>query len=493
MEKYICRSLLLLGTLSCLYSCYGIDEENFRELSPISFNEVSDVIDIPLAEELVYDQLEVISELPCTYEWAYGKRKVLNAKTDYDMETIEVISDKLDIRYAFRRIGQYVLRLRVDNGESIAYKYFILNVNSGLDEGVLVLSNDVDGKGSLTFVQNETDKKSAVVHENVFADINPGYVLKNVTGMYMSDYTTGGIQYTQLLVSTDDEKGRIYKMEPRTFALMGTSDMQELMSTSCIDFAGDRANSAANYVLMTGKDGRTYRYDLRADMVGERTDASAAGSVLGSRMLVYYTTGATSRVPVFYNRTSLFLPGTNGTTKVGTLAGYDIVNYSSKRNENKTYVLFRSQTEENSYVIKYTTGSLAAFKDVVGPFDAEQMTLTEQSKIVGTFRYNDAVYFSNGTNMIYRWSLSVKPSDSPIITLPEGEIVYDIATNYINGAKVDHEYAETLLYIATYNENAANDRKGSLYVYDIAGNSLLAKYEGIFDKPVKIMYKYRVL
>ena len=148
-------------------ACYGIKDEDFPELSAITFSEVSNVIDVNIGEELVYTDLKVNSSLPVTYEWSYGQRK--QTGTQQDMASINVISDKADIRYTFNRVGTYILRLKADNGEDIQFKYFTLNVNSGMDEGVLVLCDD-DVKGTLTFIKQLPENAGADEQE-IFPDV----------------------------------------------------------------------------------------------------------------------------------------------------------------------------------------------------------------------------------------------------------------------------------------------------------------------------------
>ena len=197
-------------------ACYGIKDEDFPELSAITFSEVSDVIDVNIGEELVYTDLKVNSSLPVTYEWSYGQRK--QTGTQQDMASITVISDKADIRYTFNRVGTYILRLKADNGEDIQFKYFTLNVNSGMDEGVLVLCDD-DVKGTLTFIKQLPENAGADEQEifpDVFSLINPGQELKKPTDMFISAYTSKEVQYRSLLISTADENGTIFKLEPKT-------------------------------------------------------------------------------------------------------------------------------------------------------------------------------------------------------------------------------------------------------------------------------------
>lgn len=74
-------------------ACYGIKDEDFPELSAITFSEVSNVIDVNIGEELVYTDLKVNSSLPVTYEWSYGQRK--QTGTQQDMASITVIPTRL--------------------------------------------------------------------------------------------------------------------------------------------------------------------------------------------------------------------------------------------------------------------------------------------------------------------------------------------------------------------------------------------------------------
>ncbi len=77
-----------------------------------------------------------------------------------------------------------------------------------------------------------------------------------------------------------------------------------------------------------------------------------------------------------------------------------------------------------------------------------------------------------------------------MITLPAGEQIRDIATNFLGKDKGDN--GEDLLYVATYNPSRAGEKKGSLYVYRFSDDSLVKSYEGVFWDPVSVIYKYRV-
>lgn len=479
-------------------ACYSLEDEQYAELSPIEFNDVPTTIDVMAGEELVYDRLEVKSDLPLTYEWSYGPRKQTAATSEYDMQSIQFISDKPDIRYTFTRLGQYILRLKVDNGESIEFKYFTLNVNSGVDEGLLILSNDDEGKGSLTFIRKSgTDGGSdsgtdEEIWDDVFSTLNPAATpLHNVSDMIMADHTASGVQYAALLISTDDDQGRIYNLNPKTLELNAINTMVPEFATSAAAFAGIEASgSNAFYTLIRGKDKSLYRYDLFGNFLGELSDVSKFGGAEKSRTLVYSSSATSSTVnrkAAMYNGSTIFRLY-NAKEYSWTLEGYDIVNFSSARTSSKTYILFRSKAVSTDYTIKQISSGLTStkFTDVID-FSSDNMSLNEDSFIVSS-RNSADVYFTSG-NSIYRWGLTVQPASSPVITLPDGEEICDVATNYMDEYGDGTE--ETLLYVATYNP-ARPDKKGSVYVYDIATQTLQKVYEGICDRPVKLMYKYRI-
>ena len=81
------------------------------------------------------------------------------------------------------------------------------------------------------------------------------------------------------------------------------------------------------------------------------------------------------------------------------------------------------------------------------------------------------------------------PPTAPKITLPEGEQVISICTNFQGSFQGATGTFENLLYVATWNPDRAGDKKGSVYVFQFSDDSRVKAYEGICGKPVKVMYK----
>ena len=124
----------------------------------------------------------------------------------------------------------------------------------------------------------------------------------------------------------------------------------------------------------------------------------------------------------------------------------------------------------------------------VSSFKQEGLKMDSDSKFVSTTASSDVYYTFN--NAIYRWGLSSPPASLPAINLPKGEIIRSVATNFLG--KKSNSSGEDLLYVATYNPSRASEKKGSLYVYQFSDNSLVKAYEGVFNDPVRVLYKYRI-
>lgn len=481
------RHIFTYALCLLLTACYGLKPEEYSPLAPIDFEDDATEIDVSLGQELVYEGLQVKSILPLSYEWAYGKRK--NGGDIHEMESMEVISTDPQIRYNFNKLGQFVLRLRVDNGESIVHRYYQLNVNSGLDEGLLILASDTEGKSQLCFIKKRSESEIAEgaqeIWEDVFKTMNPDEELTGGTALFLSAFSSDGISYNHLTVATDDSRGNIYDIEPKTMVKTFTTPMREQTGTHCLAFAGSQTAKTGAYTFMLGADGHVYRYDLFTPLITERTDVfTATGGVSGCKSLIY-TTGSLNQKSAFIYGGGICQPATSATTTLRpTPAGWKIWNFCCDRDANKTYVLMQSETDATSWCIKTTGGTLASYEDV-NSFSAGSVNMARDSKFCTSLHSNDAYYIYN--DKVWRWSLSGQPASKPTYTYPNGELVCDIATNFMGNHGNGKE--ETLLYVATFSESTG---KGNVYVYDISTDTLVASYKGICNKPVQLLYKYRI-
>ena len=116
-------------------ACFGIEDENYPELSPITITTKSDTINVQQGVMFSYSGLSVESAGDISYEWVYGAPANGTKISDHKFSSYEVISKDAEINYTFPKIGTFLMRLKVDNGESILYHFFTLNVNASFAAG----------------------------------------------------------------------------------------------------------------------------------------------------------------------------------------------------------------------------------------------------------------------------------------------------------------------------------------------------------------------
>ncbi|MDD7088428.1 MAG: hypothetical protein PUI54_02565 [Bacteroidales bacterium] len=481
-------SLMAVATVSC----YDISPRDYDALSPLSVSATSDTINVNLGTKLVYNDLNVESATDVSYQWSYGAPAAGKQISDHEFATMETISTSKTIDYAFPRVGSYILRLRVDNGSSIVFKYFTLNVNSGYDEGVAILSNDSEGKGALSFVKTLTPEEIAAGEQQVFFNIFSveGKELRNGTALWMSDNTYKNVIYSGFLIATNDENATIYHMDCKTFEFFMSANMADYGSY-CEEFGGEYAEDKSSFgCFFRSPDGRFFRYDMNGGFITEMTDLRMKIDRIVTGLTRTTAKAKSTRTPFFWNADTL---GTRKTASAGNKylneEGWRIVTFATKRQEKSTpgRVLVQSISDPTQYRIYGTTTSGTKL-DSISAFTAPSVNIDCKSKFVNTTASSDVYYVHE--NAIYRWNLSSAPSAKPAITLPSGEIIRDIATNYKGRAYSSD--GEDLLYVATYNPQRSGEHKGSLFVYRFSDDSLASSYEGIFNDPVSVIYKYRI-
>ena len=226
--KQLAKYLLPLCCGIALASCYGLDKEEYRELAPITVSGLDRTIYAKATETLHLDKLRVESESgqDLVYEWSYGKP----AGDFPGMVDTTFISSSPTLDYAFDKAGSYVLRLRIDNGESIGFHYYDLRVQAGFDEGFLILCNDDEGAGSLAFVKKRSPQEEAEGAQEIWDNlltINPEYDFRSLRDVYVFSspgYASG------ILISSGDDEGSIYRLDPVTLIILDGAEisMEEL-------------------------------------------------------------------------------------------------------------------------------------------------------------------------------------------------------------------------------------------------------------------------
>ena len=481
MKRFLIYYVLLSAVL--LSGCYGVDEENFDTLAGITIETASDVVNAKTGEVLDYD-INIVSDKPYTCEWAYGTPNPSATAVYPIKDKLIYISDKPNIDYTFSKVGTFVLRLKIDNGESVVFKFFTLQVNSGLDEGILVLSNDDAGNSSLDFIKTRTDEEIAADDQEFFPDIigtiNPGVTFTHGEDLYIADKNSEG-NYPALVVSTSDQNGSIYSMDPRNFELTKILKVEESFpGVKCLKFAGFSSSSGSRYTLINGTDGAIYRYDLLTNDVAVRTDTRELGVTR-----VYEGKFDNDFYHFFFKESAIYSPAyaaVDSTRGASSLSDYSIVNMVLKRRGSKELIVITRRKSDNNIVTHKMFPTFTQYAKRLDYVETDPIAIDRNSVMITTLK-SSYVYYNYG-NKIYRWDyVSPLPTtnSAAVITLPADEEIMTL------GKSNDENY----LYVGTYNPSRP-EKKGSLFIYDFATQTYVKSYEGYFDRPVRILYKYRI-
>lgn len=128
--KQLAKYLLPLCCGIALASCYGLDKEEYRELAPITVSGLDRTIYAKGYRNAPPRQLRVEMRKRAGPRLRMVLRKTWRETSPAWLDTT-FISSSPTLDYAFDKAGSYVLRLRIDNGESIGFHYYDLRVRPG--------------------------------------------------------------------------------------------------------------------------------------------------------------------------------------------------------------------------------------------------------------------------------------------------------------------------------------------------------------------------
>lgn len=469
--------ILLFCFIAGIYSCYDDDTTaGKKDASKISISAAYDTLTTAFGDELVVNHLKVEQsgeELPLTYEWAYGDLNILSGviKPYPIKDTLHVVSTDPELKYAFRKLGTFGLRLKVDNGITTQFKYFVLRIDSEFSEGITILSKDDNGKGRLSFMKTLSREEISAGKEpffqtNIMEVCNPDMEMKDVTDM---------MQHKGRLMVSSGSDARIYNMDSRSFSIeMASSFASRFPDASLQQLTGI---SSQDNMQLYSANGRTYVYETILDellVLDAFADLDVdAGIPYGGR-------------PVYINyESSTFY--TSNTTKFIVSSGTNFNDLDIIQTcfvGTNLYIFATKKADPTTvYFGRTTTGSFAKPGDTYKeeyPL-ATPFSMDRNSMLVGV-NLNPACIYYTYNNAIYRYEPYKALPTTPVITFPAGVEITSIS--------VDPTFA--YLYVGVYEKDSPKELKGSLYIYDTRNSRLVESYEYVADEPVQVIYKERV-
>ncbi|TXH23011.1 MAG: hypothetical protein E6Q95_01060 [Chitinophagaceae bacterium] len=457
--------LLLTGFLSVLlFSCYKDDTNNGT--NPISeikvaFTNIEDQVNLDKNEVLTIDPVitQNNGDKDLSYEW----------QIDY-----KTFSTEKKLVYPCSKLGKYFIRLKVTNADGSAFKSFNLNVNSPYEEGVMVLGEDAQGEGTLAFMRKYSTADIAAGKQeqfvnNLFTLNNPGEKI----GKGPSDVMK---RLKQVMISSSKEQ-KIYYLNDKTFEIEAVITAPDLPDFKPV--AMNVPDAAFRTVPILCENGKVFQLALLENLVMATTrypqnviNKTTFGNDFNDNFNYFWDPSKSQIVQV---------SGYYSTSSLTHFASEELVSFFFS--SPSFYVITRDKLTQSIY-------TKTVFSNYIQNVSTKALNIKENAvlSVSGTPALNPQsptlvnnslkkLFYAQGSS-VYSWFFTgTSMNTTPFITVDKG-IVTSIEQNP-TGSEI---------YVGVY-DAAATGLKGSVYVYNADNGSLIKKYQGVCDKPVKVFYK----
>lgn len=503
MKKYLYVLLLLLGVSAGMVSCIHDDTTGFvKEISDITITKVWGegvdedgkfaVAELKMPVRIEAEAEQTLEGYELSYEWKAG---FINGYKDGEpvLESLFLISDSTVVEYSFDRVGEFLLRLRVSNEFGSTFHYITVEIKAGMERGLLVLSSDDAGKGSLAFCSVDRDANELLqakvedFERNVWLKVNPDYELADVRDMVVMDY---GDSKNSVFVLSESQQA-MYELEQNSLLVLRKIDLSFIIK----DIKPVAIVPCWQYMAVMTDAGQVVCADLaNFGIINETWGTEMKGEKCYRGVYKDDWNGGNVSIPILADNENERLIGyvnanNNIVDSESDFQGRRIVNFTLAGPTNNRNLLVVSEPKNNSDKVWVTTyKSITNFLD--NRFDvfskgggyqereyslAAPLALDINSEMIYNGNYN-VIFYNNGS-MIYRWRYTSDFSQSSQVSLPRGEIT-------CMAESPDGEY----LYVGACDEAAAG-LKGSIYIYSTKDLQLVNSFVGVTDKPVKLFYK----
>ncbi len=499
MKKY--KYILVLFTSLLFVSCFE-DETTIADMSSLSEiviqeGSINNVYNINKNETLVISPIVT----------QRNDKKAL--RYTWEINLVEYSHEK-EFNYVGDKLGVYNCRYIVENEDGKTFFPFKLYVNSPYEEGITVLSADVNGRPMLSFMQTPStedelgtfteDELLTLNNHDIRFSSNPADLMQSGNVLFL--VCQGGIG--------DDDAPAIYYLNEKTFVVESMLNIEEYA-----DFKPTKLLMPSTWVASTDypvlcENGKVYTFSPYEASVGPSTDLaytySQATSVddgdyyydillwdkeANGLALIYGGYG-----PFYFSNEYHLKRANEDFTSLNYFAGRDFI----------TMIPVRMSAEEiklNGYeAIVLTKSGVMNYKGVVGTDFWEynndgtykllyndggypmigfgNLTINEKTPAIASKTFQ-LMLFAEG-NKLKRWNYTT----SQLITAASTHVTVGSENAIITGIEMSLD--QKRVYVAFY-EPDQSGLNGSVWVIDTDKGTVLNKYDNICYQPVKIMYK----
>lgn len=500
-KLYWIFSVLLSCTL--FYACIDDESSGFKtEGSPITITTSDTVFDVEqgLPVTIDPDVTQTEPDLPLTYEWRAMSMDKNNGEFSDSLKFIGV--DRV-LNYTFKNSGVYKIRLRVENKYRSEFKNFTVNVLAPFDQGILVLSNDENDNGRLSFLRakSETeilDKKETDFNLNAFY-LNSDIQLRGVRdAMLIGNKGADDKAVSQLIISSETN-GMLYFTETKSFLVEYmvnvTASFPDLGPTTICSSGDNFFISELVFLGCRNKNGNPanlYALNTRGQFCYPDEISFEQKAVYDKVMCTFV-----GKVTDFSRYTlTCCIDNTTGKLhlKSKSLNDYDVSEIMEGRKvvgagffeKDRVIFVMQEDADPTSISVYKTKSQSDGWSDGVMDgipytYKDENLNLPFGSDLVASDMYQ-SLFYSRG-NEIYRWSPYVTSTPAlptlPIITLSDKDEITCMAISP----------DELYLYVCVYNPQAKTELKGKLLIMNVKTLKIVKEFPGISDRAVKVMWK----
>lgn len=517
------KILYIIAIVSLLHSCAKDDSSEIfpngnPNFSTITITSAEQALSVDLEDELVFMPVikQKVEGKALKYIWTANTYDAANKRLGEQIK----LHEGLPFKHKFDKLGEYKLRLEVQNEDYSEFKEWDLSVRA-YDKGYFVAGIDDAGNSSITFGRTLSEKeilagKKIEFVPNLIGAINSEININHFVHITKSILDNGSNDGHVYLFTRD----KIYAVDENTLKVLYISDMSSIYPGEYIEKVSviDSDNLSAAMLATSKKRFLSYRKKQfgiyqQATFVDYSFDETYVNliSTYGSNPSIttmevdYEESKIWTYVPyggIFNNTTGAMNEDYEyeDGVKPNEYEGYDILNVMRMNGDSKV------NTQNNFYAIATKKDDPLTVK-LVGFTTHYETTLTNASverytsqspitykkgaPVVPNARYNCAYYANQ--NKIYQWYPSnVSPNNRlpnlSAIDVGEGK---EITTMTIS-------YNMRQLYVGVYDKNSTNALKGSMYIYNTEDIGIkqnlqpVEKHENITTKPVQIYYKSNV-
>jgi len=506
MRKFICNISVLVLCLA-LVGCFK-DETTNGDLSRLTEIEI-DAASI----DSVYNILgnETLTITPKVSQ--LGTAKTLSYDWEVDQK---VVSHESTLKYVADELGSFQCRLIVSNEDGKSFFPFVINVNTAYEEGLTILSQDAEGGSHLSFMLTPTDGSTPHFYdEECFSRNNPDIPFAH--GAVDMVHTENSLYI--MCKGNETEAPAIYNLQHKTLKMKNYINVTEFSDFKPSLFLLPGKPYPGNHYPILCENGKTYDFGSE-NVVGLPTKLKAT---YAQKVLMFDSRTSNYYYSVFWDNEA----GALGMLYTGYGPFYASTTYNCSRDSvaknpsvynyfqgeefvtmARTYVTRdkeASQDPEIVLITKRSVGPLVNLKRTVLNYnfwvrnDEEENVISVSSpiKVVGTVTpaqtmpldintpmtasktYN-CLFYGSG-NSVKRWNYI-----SDMLTKATTLVSVGTSDAIITALLLSDD--QQSLYVSFY-EPSATGKNGSVWVINTDNGDVLAKYENVCYKPIKMIYK----